>query len=220
MTGVANRHGSQAHDRTVATGRLRPTSRLRGVPALDELVQGSAGRDANIETAAIHRILSMLHPLDIAAGLVVQVPAHRSDAVSQRKCHPGIVGPFTGIQAMWPTTAIAGNGCEAAWAAELDVGTQRLAYGQADQGSSEMVGHDSGTWGHFCDFKRSSMACFHNAGSPSLTAASIPTFSKSNASMLNRCSSVQKILPSISSIFSGQSLWYFCSTSVRLHFRP
>jgi len=50
------------------------------------------------------------------------------------------------------------------------------------------------------------------AGSPNLNGSVHSTFSRSSASMLNRCSSDQNILPSISSIFSGQRLWYFCSS--------
>jgi hypothetical protein len=86
-------------------------------------------------------ILAGFPPLNVTVGLVVQVPTRRGDAVGQGQGHAGVVSPFPGFQAVRPAAAIAGDGDEAAWGLELDGGTQGIANGKADQGSSATVDH-------------------------------------------------------------------------------
>ena len=68
--------------------------------------QGTSGRDADVEAVPVDGILAGLPPLDVAVGLVIQIPADGGDAVGQGQSHAGIVGPFAGFQAMRPAAAV------------------------------------------------------------------------------------------------------------------
>src|SRR5262249_40207244 len=75
------------------------------------------------------------------AAVGVRVPARRGHAVGQGQRRAGVVGPLPGLQAVRPAAAVAGDGGEAAGAAELHGGPQGVAHGQADQGPSQTVVH-------------------------------------------------------------------------------
>ena len=98
----------------VAAGSIRAVSRSQCVLLGGEFAQGASCRDADVEAAPVDGILASLPPLDVSAGLVVQVPAHRGDAVGQGQRHAGIVGPLSSFQAVRPATSVAGDRCEAA----------------------------------------------------------------------------------------------------------
>ena len=77
-----------------------------------------------------------LPPSDVAAGLVVEIPADAGDAVGQGQGHAGIVGPFAGGQAVRAAATVAGHLGECARRLELDGGTQGIADGEANQCAS------------------------------------------------------------------------------------
>ena len=72
-------------------------------------------------------------PGDVAAGLVVEVPADAGDAVGQGQGHAGVVGPLARGQAVRPAATVAGHLGEGARRLELDGGTEGIADGETQK---------------------------------------------------------------------------------------
>ena len=142
QVGVADRHRGQPHDRAVAAGPLRGVARGLGIAGLLETAQGAAGRDADVEAAVVDRVLPFSPPGDVAAGLVVEIPADAGDAVGQGQRHAGVVGPFAGGQAVRAAATVAGHLGEGARRLELDGGTKGIADGEAEEGSTLAINRE------------------------------------------------------------------------------
>ena len=80
--------------------------------------------------------MARLPPLQIVPHLVVQIPATLGDAVGKGQRHAGVVGPFATGQAVRAAAAEAGDFGERARRLELDGGTEGIADGEAEKGST------------------------------------------------------------------------------------
>ena len=108
-------------------------------PVLAKRLQGAAACHADVEAATVDRVPALLVPGEIAAGLVVEVPADAGDAVGQGQGHAGVVGPFAGGQAVRDRRHGSRSPRESARRLELDGGTEGIADGEAEEGSTLAV---------------------------------------------------------------------------------
>jgi hypothetical protein len=157
---VPNRHGSQSHDRAVAGCMFGGVAGSTGIAGLLEPAQGGYGRVADVEAAAVDRILPLFPPPHVSLGLIVQVPADLGDAVGQGERHTGVVRPFARCQTVRTAAPVAGHRLECARVLKLDGRAQGIADGQAEEGSALTVdlvhvahcGYQSWVQGYFTDF--------------------------------------------------------------------
>ena len=113
---------------------------VRASPVLEKRPRALLRRDADVEAAAIDRVFALFVPGKIAPRLVVEVPADAGDAVGQGQGHARIVGPLVRGQTVRAAATVAGHLGEAARRLELDGGTEGIADGEAEEGSTLAIG--------------------------------------------------------------------------------
>ena len=144
QVGVADRHRGQPHDRAVAAGPLRGSPEVLASPVFSKRLRALRVVMPMSKQRPLTEYSPFSPPGDVAAGLVVEVPADAGDAVGQGQRHAGVIGPFARGQAVGAAATVAGHLGEGARRLELDGGTEGIADGEAEEGSTLAIGSEHG----------------------------------------------------------------------------
>lgn len=137
--GKSHWHRSQPHDRAIAAGVLGTIAGGEGVSLRSEFAQRGTSGIADVETTSVHGVRAGFPPLNVTVGLIIQVPADRTDAVRESQGHAGVVGPFSRFQAVRPAVSVSSNEYEGAGGFELDGSAERIAHGKSDERSTTTI---------------------------------------------------------------------------------
>lgn len=96
-------------------------------------------RVADVEAAAVDGVPAGPAPVEIASGLIVQIPTGFGDAVGEREREGGVVGPLARRQIVRTAVAIADDRVERSKSSELDRRAERVADGESQQASATAV---------------------------------------------------------------------------------